>query len=427
VPNLAKLAAPLYLLLKGKAVWNWGEKQQTAFDEIKAELASNRVLTHFDPKKPIVLSTDASAYDIGAVLSHRFPGGELRPIHFISRTLNDAEKNYSQLDKEGLAIYWAVRRLRLYLLGLPFEIETDQKPLESVFHPYKPLPEKCTPRVQWWALTLANYRYTIKYIPGKDLGHADSLSRAPVEVAPENSEPRLESIFFFQDWSCAPITLREIKAEQGCLETFQIASADLRAGKESEKLFEKFRKGFSEFCVIDETLFYRNCIVIPLKLVLPVLHMFHDGHVGAEKMVELLRQYCWWPGQSGHVEKFAKSCNQCQVNTSLLKQETFTWAYPESVFDWVHIDFFELPSGQKVFVFVDAHSRWTEARVTSGLKTSDAIGALTSIFAAHGIQKSVVSDGGLAFKSSKMSEFFAKFAIEHVFAPPYHPTSNGLA
>lgn len=83
------------------------------------------------------LAADASPYGIGSVLYCVFPDGSERPIAFESRTLNRAEKSYSQIDKEAFALYWGVRKFNSYLYGHKFTLVTDHKPLLSIFNPKK--------------------------------------------------------------------------------------------------------------------------------------------------------------------------------------------------------------------------------------------------------------------------------------------------
>lgn len=87
---------------------------------------------HFNDELPLVLACDASPYGLGAVLCHRMPEGEKRPVRFASRTLTKAEKNYSQLDKEALAIMFGMKKYHQYLAGRHFEIQTDHKPLTHI-------------------------------------------------------------------------------------------------------------------------------------------------------------------------------------------------------------------------------------------------------------------------------------------------------
>ena len=88
------------------------------------------LLQHYDPAKPLSLSTDASPHGIGVVLSHVLEDGLERPVAYASRTLTDVEKRYSQLDKETLAIVFGVKHFHHYLYGRKFTIASDHKPLQ---------------------------------------------------------------------------------------------------------------------------------------------------------------------------------------------------------------------------------------------------------------------------------------------------------
>ena len=177
LPNLSNTLAPLYRKLQKNAKWIWGSEEQKAFQTAKESLTSDSVLVHFDPKRKLILACDASPYRIGAVLSHRMDDGTDKPIAFSSRTLAAAEKKYSQIEKEGLAIIFGVKRFHQYLFGRQFTILSDHKPLKHLFTGSQATPTLASARIQRWSLTLGAYDYMIEYKPGQEHGNADMLSR----------------------------------------------------------------------------------------------------------------------------------------------------------------------------------------------------------------------------------------------------------
>lgn len=189
IPNLATLAHPLYNLLKQDTEWNWDEECNHAVDHIKKEITSPRFLTHYQPDLPVKLVCDASSHGLGAVLAHVMPDESERPIAFASRSLNKAEKNYSQIEKEGLALVYGVTKFHMYLYGkAKFTLVTDHKPLLAILGDKVGLPTLVAARLQRWAITLAAYSYEIEYRSTKKMGNADALSRLPVESAPREHD-----------------------------------------------------------------------------------------------------------------------------------------------------------------------------------------------------------------------------------------------
>ena len=147
-PNRSTLLAPLYKLLRHDQPWSWSVTQEKAFTGSKELLVSSQLLVHFDPDLQIVLACDASAYGIGAVISHRMPDGTERPIGFMSRTLSGAEKKYAQIEREGLACVFGVQRFHSYLYGHHFLLQTDHKPLLTLFNEQKSIPPQASGRIQ---------------------------------------------------------------------------------------------------------------------------------------------------------------------------------------------------------------------------------------------------------------------------------------
>jgi hypothetical protein len=159
-----------------------------------------------------MLATDASSYAIGAVLSQKQQSQDL-PIAYASRTLNRAESNYSTIERELLAIVWAVKHFRPYLYGRKFRIITDHRPLIWLFNLKEP-----GSRLVRWRLKLEEYDYEIEYKPGKINSNADALSRITVSNNNDNNHELRESIKYWNQTqliSKLMLTLNSILNLQG--------------------------------------------------------------------------------------------------------------------------------------------------------------------------------------------------------------------
>ena len=155
LPNFSTALHPLNTLLQKEIAWRWTAACHQAFDKVKQQIATDLVLTHFNLALPLRLASDASPYGIGAVMSHVLPNGIERPITFASRTLLTAERDYAQINKEALAIIWAVRKFHTYFYGRDFVLVTDHKPLTAIFNPERDLPALNVARLQRCALFLS--------------------------------------------------------------------------------------------------------------------------------------------------------------------------------------------------------------------------------------------------------------------------------
>ena len=194
VSNFASSTAPLYALLQKNAKFCWTNEHQKAFDNIKQIFANSSILQHFNPSYETCLETDSSSYGLGAVLLQRSSStSPWLPIQFASRTLNSAEKNYSQLEREGLSVVFGVDKFRHFLLGAKFLILNDHKPLQTLFAKHKPVPHSCSARVQRWALKLTQFDYEFVYARGADNVQSDCLSRLPLP----DSVPNLNLLNLF--------------------------------------------------------------------------------------------------------------------------------------------------------------------------------------------------------------------------------------
>ena len=135
-----------YILLIDYFRYNRNGRGQKNVFKLSKGTTSSEVLIHYDPKLPINLATDASAYGIRALISHVLPDGTERPISFASRTLTASEKNYAQLEKEALS--YGIKKFHQYLYGRKFNLFTDHKPLTAILGPKKRILSLAAARLQ---------------------------------------------------------------------------------------------------------------------------------------------------------------------------------------------------------------------------------------------------------------------------------------
>jgi hypothetical protein len=185
VKDYAQITKPMTRLLKKDIPFNFNGDCKEAFEKCKQLLTQTPILQYPNFEREFILTTDASNFAIGSILSQGKIGEDL-PIAYASRTLNGAETRYSTIEKELLAIIWSVKHFRPYLFGRKFKIVTDHKPLLWLFSVKDP-----GSRLARWRLKLEEYDYEIIHKPGKINKNADALSRIKIhpinQIENENS------------------------------------------------------------------------------------------------------------------------------------------------------------------------------------------------------------------------------------------------
>ncbi|KAJ4440581.1 hypothetical protein ANN_08726 [Periplaneta americana] len=174
ISDFSAIARPLTNLLKKEISWTWDEREQNSFEMLQAKLSSAPLLQYPDFTKPFIITTNASGYAIGAILSQGKLGQD-KPISYANRTLIQAELHYTTTEKELLAVVWACKHFRPYVFGGKFQIVTDHKGLIWIFNVKDP-----SSRLIRWKLLLEEYDYEIVHRAGKRHCNADSLSRNPI-------------------------------------------------------------------------------------------------------------------------------------------------------------------------------------------------------------------------------------------------------
>ena len=429
VPGFSKVALPLTLLLQTENTFNMGHQQLQAFRALKHLLSHTPVLTIPDMNLPFILTTDASKYAIGAVLSQD-KGHGLQPVAYMSQKLSPAATNWTVHAQELFAVVQALRQWRHYLLGSkePILIETDHRSLEHIqTQPH------IAPKEVRWIEYMQQYNFVMKYREGKTNLVADSLSRRadhqPTELSPVVDSHTLHNIV--ED---TKQTIRQ--------EIAQLKASYLTDDYTRQRIAHPDR--YPDCTVRNGLLFdNRGRLIIPDDRVLKtrILYELHDshlaGHMGINKTEELVARYFWWRGLRDDVTAYVNDCVVCQLSkgdqqppAGLLQPIPI----PAHRWECVTMDFVgPLPrttSGHDgVFIVIDKLTKMTHLMASSQGVNNDAVGTARLFFDGvvrlHGIPLSIISDRDSRFLSHFWSALWKLTGTRLKPATAEHPQTDG--
>ncbi|XP_018364694.1 PREDICTED: uncharacterized protein K02A2.6-like, partial [Trachymyrmex cornetzi] len=426
IPNLSQKTTKLRNLTKRNTVWLWDQNAEQAFNDLKNSLISAPVLQFFDPRKSVVVSVDASQSGLGAVLLQNN-----LPVEYASRSLNNTQKNYAQIEKEALAIAFACKRFHYYIYGRQVVVESDHKPLEAIFA--KPL-NKCSARLQRIRLMLQPYDIKVQCKPGKELYLADALSRA--YMTDESSlldEEILAQVCMIRD--NLPISDPQyIRFVHETLndDSLQLLKQYIVNGwpinkhliPDSIKVYATFKH---ELSIIDDLVYKGMRLIVLSSLRQEMLNKIHYNHLGIEKCKSRAREILYWPNMSKQITDTIQNCETCLRYQKAQSKETYVdRETPQGPWQVIGIDLFYY-AGCEYLLAVDNFSKYVEIAKLSDSSSSTVIIHLKSIFARFGISNLIYSDNGPQFVNSHFREFTSKWNFEHRTSSPRYPQSNGLA
>lgn len=370
------------LLCKG-VNFIWSEECEKEFIAIKNMLKETPKLKSFDPIKRTVLITDASMKGLGGVLQQK-DGDKENVILFLSRSLRGAELRYSVIEREALAVHWAVKKLKNLLWGVKFEIRTDHKPLCQVFNT-KGI-DAILARISKWVVALQGYDFRVEYLPGARNSVADTLSRLVEQSDKTGFEDEID------EWVCAIESggIKEDRWREECAkdEEFLKLSALLKYGwnKKVKGECEKYWLVKDQLAESGGLIFRGTRLVPPTTLREELLIMAHEGHFGMSKTKERLRLIYWWPGMDIQVEQVVKDCIPCCMSEKSQKPRVQPMVIRERPKKpWEEFAFDILgpvrANGESyAFVLVDLYSRWPEVKITNCIDTMHMIEFLKEVF-----------------------------------------------
>ena len=277
MPHLSHHTEPLLAMLNQETVFAWDEMANASFQKIKDLIAKSatKPLRYYDRRKPVTVQVDASQRGLGACLLQ-----DGQPIACASKSLTDTETRYANIERELLAIVFACQRFNTYVLGRPFTVESDHKPLEKIHQ--KSLAS--APRLQRMLLQLQRYDVTIRYRPGKEMLLADALSRYPSRASGEiKLDMRVDYIAFSKTWIAK---LKDTTREDPILGTvYQLTQQGWPHQRRHTPRMAWAYWDFRDQLSTDEGLLLMGPrIVIPSCLREEYLQRLHQGHLSATKV-----------------------------------------------------------------------------------------------------------------------------------------------
>ena len=308
--RLASITTPVRELTKKDIAYTWGPEHDQAFLQIKEEITSMGTLHYFDPHSETVIQTDASQKGLGAVLLQQG-----HPVCYASKALSDTEKNYSNIEREMLAVVWGLERFNYFIYGKHCTVHTDHKPLESIF---KKQLYSCPPRLQRFLLRALKYDISVKYVKGSDVPIADALSRVSPQQLPESDQiPEICVHHVTQNLPASPTRLQQIRDETTRDPRLSLLREVIFEGWPQEreqcpKVIHEYWNFREELTIEDGLLLKGERILIPPPLRAEMLEIIHQGHLGQEKCLLRARTSVFWPGITRDIINQVDQCVPCQ-------------------------------------------------------------------------------------------------------------------
>ena len=401
IKDFSKIARPLYRLLEKDTKFNFDDSCKAAFEEIKIRLVQTPIMAAPDWGQEFEVMCDASDFAMGAVLGQR-KEKIFRAIYYASITFNEAQENYSTIEKEMLAIVFACEKFRPYILGSHVIVHTDHAAIK-----YLMSKKEAKPRLIRWVLLLQEFDLEIKDKKGCDNVIVDHLSRVEQNEA-EKEEAELKENF---------------PDEQLFKVSFQIPwYADivnyLACGVVPQEFsYQQKRKlrTDSRYYIWDDPLLFKKGADMIIRRCVPeseqgkILNECHaspyGGHFSGERTAhKILKSGFYWPTLFRDCTEWVKLCDRCQKigNISSRNEMPLKGIMVVQIFDVWGIDFmgpFPQSFGNLyILLAVDYVSKWVEAVACPRNDTNTVVSFLQkNILSRFGTPRTIISDGGKPF------------------------------
>ena len=357
------------------------------------------VLSYYKPNEPLEVQCDSSQAGLGAALMQ---GGH--PIAYASRALTETESRLAQIEKEMLAIVFAMEKFNDYTFGRNTVVFSDHKPLESILK--KPL-HRAPKRLQSMIIRLQKCDLEVKYEKGNKMFLADTLSRAFLP-APEQDESEFETINMFKYLPVSKERLLQIQRDTEADESLQVLKAVIQKGWPEHKsnlpsIISPFFNMRDELSIQDSLIFKGERVVVPRASRSELLKRIHSSHLGVNGCLKRARECVYWPGMTADIKNHVSTCEACREHErSQAKETIMSPETPARPWQRVAADLFEF-EGKTYLVTSDYYSDFFESDHLRSPSSVSVIRKLKGHFTRHGIPEQLVTDNGAQFTDHVIS------------------------
>ena len=431
LPHLSDVCEPLRRVSLNESVFTWESQQEDSFNECKRLVTRDPVLTYYDVTKPVTIQCDASDKGLGATLLQ-----EGKPVAFASTTLTETQQRYAVIEKETLAICFATRKFRDYILCKEnVVVETDHKPLESIFN--KSL--LAAPiRLQRMLLQLQRFNLTVKYKKGSEQYIADLLSRATLPKTHSDKITQSFDVFFAEldtinhteYTNVSSSTAKRIQSGTDADPKLQALKQLVLEGWPDSR--EKIPGAvidywnYREEITIQDGILYKGLrMIIPSSMRNEMLNKIHSSHLGTEACIRKAKDSLFWPFMRNDIKTVVENCGVCaELNNNQQKEPLQTHKLPTRPWSKIAVDEFHF-KGKNYLITVDYYSDYFEIDQLHSSTTHSIVRALQAHFARLGVPDEVITDNNANLVSDEFSRFAVEWTFDHITSSCYHSISNG--
>ena len=455
IKDYSSRARPLTELIRHGTKFEWNERRQAAFEDLKEAITTAPVLKSLDysSDNPIILSVDTSQTAVGFILGQKDEKGKVHPARYGSIPMNEREARYSQPKLELYGLFRALRAFRLYLVGAKkLIVEVDAKYIRGMLKEPDLQPNATMNR---WIQGILLFDFELIHVPAERHKGPDALSRKELgegEEIEEFDDSWLDDIALFIQASEGRNPYSQESRPLQVIPSYLIRDSIKDATMENIRRYllthqfpnnstyperRRLMNQSKKFIIKSDELYKKKGPNFSVKAIfslskrLDILREAHEnlGHRGEYAVMQTLQKRFYWPTMWKDAQHHVKSCHECQLRSTKKVEVPLTVSVPSTLFTKVYVDIMYMEKGmgfQYIVAARDDLSRASEGRALRNIKAKTLAAFFwEEIICRYGAIGQVVTDNGAEVQEA-FAELVRRYGIPHVRISPYNSKANGV-